>query len=276
MLEEVFDGNKKIIKLFLIIYILISIIILIFIWVPFNEKVPSFAIYNKYTEKDIISKVSERYINEITFQFMLGEKESISKNINVGYVNYRALTKEQIIQELEELNLFDINTTFGQVIAKGDGNVYTYTFDIINGSNKRKVNVIETKPYEYTLSFDNFVGYKKSNLVYTEEKIKFNLEEIYKDEYYIEFTMGITNLENDYIIFNTATSTDVYAVLSDGTKYNLVNPTNTDNGKKILKAGLIRRKFNFEIPFSIQSKVSKIVFSNVNVNSDIREIVIEL
>lgn len=276
MLEMIFGSDKKLIRIFIIVYILASIIILVLIWVPFTEKAPSFATYKEYTDEEILSKSSGNYLNDISLQFMLGQKESIANIIDNGYLDYTQQSREDVISMLESKKLFDINTKFGKVEVKQDGDLTVYSFDIINGDNNVGLNLIETFPFQYTLAFDSYVKYDKSNYIYKIDGIKFNIKSVYKHQKYIVYDIEITNEDNSYIILNTSAVKDIYASAEDDSIYNIVNPIVLSNDGRINKGSVIRFKINFEIPFPIQSTIEKLTFSDVSIGDEKKNISITI
>ena len=105
------EVNEKVMKAFLVVYIVCAIILLAMIWFPkVKDDTPDFAYYKKYTQEDVANKMSQYYTNDIFTKVILGEQLNIANYISKDYLEYYGLTKEDIATELNQfgLNLYKL------------------------------------------------------------------------------------------------------------------------------------------------------------------------
>lgn len=153
------DTNKKKFNftlLFIIAYAVLAVLVIIYIWWPKgNSSVISNSkfIYEDVDEKKIaidvyksklIQLLAERDLEQLYQK--LDEEYKIEKNITEK--NYQAFLEDSGFISNNGISIGECTVN----IQKED--VYVYRFNYTCNNNSRYVNVIETKPYEYTLSFE--------------------------------------------------------------------------------------------------------------------------
>lgn len=252
--------NKKALFIFLVVYIIIMLVVLGVIWWP--EKESRF----KYEYVDISAKkeeIAQQYMNDIALLFKLEDTEVIKDKIDNTYVDFLGESKDKLIERLKAEGYFSLYANMKGMDVYTDGNTYVYSTTIYRNNNSRKLNIIETYPYEYTITFDDFYKYQKVNKTTKVENINFTINSIYNNLKYVEVDMKIQNLNDVYARFNFNNAVSVQAVLIDGKKYSAANLISTEDYTNIEKNTTINKKFVFEIPAQLQDGIEYIVFNNV-------------
>lgn len=272
-MENIDENNKKAIRAFLIVYILFAIVILCIIWIPnFTKTTPDFAHYKEYTQEDVATKMSDYYTNDIFTKIILGQQSDIADYISTDYLEYYETSKEEI---KSVLNDFGINTKIGQVSVNVHGNDYIYSFDIVDGNNKLRLNVVETYPYKYSITLDDFVLYEKNSIMQSFDKLEISVQEVYQTMDFIEYTIDIKNAGYESLEVNLETVTDAYIVYGDGLNLSLSNPIKYDDETLSNNSSIIK-KIKFELPINMQSEISKIVFTNVVIDGTTKTITLDI
>lgn len=275
-MNELFGINSKGVRVFIIVYVVLAIAVLVMIWWPKGgTKTADFAYYQEYTQKQVAEKMAEYYTDNIYNKIILGDSTEIINRVSEDYLQYNGFKKEDVLQHLNENNVFDINTTIGQVTVNTDVDNYIYSFDLINGSNRVRMNLIETYPYDYYITFDNHVSYYEFNIEKQFDKMTIKIENVYSSIDYIEYTLEITNNEYDSLEFNLATVTDAYITYSDGSRLALANPIKYDD-EQLNKGASIRKKIKFELPINVQANIEQITFTNVIIEGEKEIITIDI
>ena len=92
-----------------------------------------------------------------------------------------------ILNELKELGYFSKDVEVRGANIYADGDTYVYSTTMYSGENSKVVNIIERYPYDYEIVFDDFYSYEKRGTSYTNESIKFTIDDVYRNLKYIEF-----------------------------------------------------------------------------------------
>lgn len=262
-LINILGKNKKILLLAIVIYILATIGIIVYIWWP-KEKT-----YTTFESINITSKqqqMLQEYVNEISFLFKSEDKAGVKKIISSEYVNYTGNAREEIIEQLEKEGYFNLYSEVKGTDLYIDGDTYVYSMTVYYGDNSRKMNIIETYPYEYTITFDDFYKYSNSKKQTRLNNVVFTINEIYRNMKYIKIDLSIENKNNTYARFNFNNIAAVQAVLTDGTAYSMTNLVSTEEYTNIDSNTTITKSLIFEIPAQLQNGIEYIVFNGVSIN----------
>jgi len=146
------------------------------------------------------------------------------------------------------------------------GDVLVFSGMLICNENQRKINIIESEPYNYRITFDDFYKYKTISKKYEQEDITFEIKSVYNNFQYISYNMQITNNSNTYVGLNLSTNKGVILTLTDGMEYTIINSVNSEPNTKLSKKGSINKNIIFNIPLQVQNKVEKITFMNVKID----------
>ena len=275
-MKEFFQNNVNLTRAFIVIYIIVAIILLVSIWAPkFNSNIPEFAHYTEYSNEEIAKKMSGYYSSIILSRLIIEREDKIVESVSKEYLDYYDLTSEDVKQYLRENNIYGVGATIGAVTANVDGNKYIYSFNAINNSNFVKMNVVETYPYNYAITFEDFISYSKVNRVVQKHDIKISVLTKCQKINSIEYEIEIENIGNESLEFNISSATDVYVIYNDDEREAMINPASygTDS---LEKGSTIRKTISFELPIGFHSNIDAISFTNVVVEGVSGNIEIEM
>lgn len=272
-LINMLGNNKNGIKYLIAIYIIVTIVVIAFIWWPKEKN------YSTYESLDITTKKAElaqNYINEITDLFKNSKVEEVSSLISDSYIAYTGKIGDDIIEELKLLGLFSNNILVSGMNVYEDEYTYIYSSTIYSGNNSKTINLIEKEPYKYSIAFDNFYDYDIKEDKYIIDNIKFTINSIYRSLNHVELNFSIHNLSTNSIKFSFSNVNGVQAILEDTTQYLLANSVSSEEYTNVEPNKVINKKMVFNIPVQSQEKIEQIVFNNVTIGASNKNIVIEL
>lgn len=260
-LTRILGNNKKsVIKAF-IIYIIITLVILVWIWIP---KTDGRIKYNKVNMDSKKKELANYYYNDILSKFKSLNKETVSSLLSDDYLYFLDKKNEDVINELEGKGVFSSDTIISNMTIYEDKGTYVYTATI---NNTIKINLIEEEPYSYVIAFDDFYSYNDNEESVTKANIKFTIDSEYRNFEYIKYKMRIDNKENVYCSFKFSDIKGVQAVLEDGTKFDLANSVATEEYTVLNTNTTISKQFVFNIPVQLQNSIEYIIFNDVKIDS---------
>lgn len=268
-LTQILGNNKKSVLIAFGVYIFITLIVLIFIWIP---KTDGRIKYDKVNMDSKKQELATYYYNKILSEFKNLNKESVSSLLSNNYLNFSNKENKEIINELEEKGVFSSEISMSNMTVYEDKGTYVYTATINTLNDNIKINLIEEKPYNYAIAFDDFYSFTNSEKTVTKENIKFTIDSEYRNFEYIKYDMRIENKENVYCSFDFNNITGVQAVLEDGTKFALANAVSTEAATVVRQNTTISKQFVFNIPVQLQNSIEYIIFNDVKIDSAIMNI----
>lgn len=155
--------------------------------------------------------------------------------------------------------------------------VYRFKYYNLNGYT-RYINLIETQPYVYTLSFDEVstLTSAKRNIIDSSNKIKFELNLRESTTNYLKYNLKITN-ENDEIVkfdFNNVSSVEL--LLSNGKTEKLSSViASSEEDFELTKNSYLNQELFFNINLEEQGNIKSIIFYNVLIGEQNKNIKID-
>ncbi len=278
-MNELDKKSKKLLLTFIIIYSVIVIAILIYIWIP--KKSQSGSDINKYSSVEYKNKMSNYYFNDFINLVSNNDNNFYSK-INSSYLDKNNLTEFNYKEFLKKEHIIGDKIKYSNYSMSSQGSIDVYRIEYTADGVKNYLIVSETKPYEYTFSFEknnvipNFTnnsGNKTSNT----EGIDFKIVELERKIDSIKYSVTVTN-ENEFDVeFNFDDINNVVLVLSDGTLYRMASSVITMDEDGILSKGSsMTKEIFFSISSEQQSKISKINFKNIKFGENKKNISINM
>lgn len=265
-------NDEKTYTIFMATFIVAMFVVLFIIWWP-NDSIEEFAKYTEMNLDEKYKKNGNEYISELMFYVRYGQPNSVLAKVSNEYLAYVQETKEDLRKDVfsKKIRGFDGLTIrpYEQTI------VYSTNIKYEDGST-RKMNLIETYPYNYSISFDDFMGYNALNIETVSNGVCCNILNAYYGENKRVYELSITNMENNRVSIDISNAKKIYLELENGEQYVLTNSVVTKNLENILKGTTVSRSFEFAIPFSIQSKIVRLVFRDVKVDGEIHDIRVNL
>ena len=281
------DTNKKTFNftlLFIIAYAVLAVLVIIYIWWPKGNS--SIVSNSKFTYEDIDEKEKAIDIYKTKIIPLLAEKDlnQLYQKLNEEYKSEKNITEKNYQAFLEESGFISNNgISVGECtvnIQKAD--VYVYRFNYTCNNVLKYVNVIETKPYEYTLSFEQD-KIPIVNNTYTEtnegtissstktsiiDNIKYEVTKTTLRENGITYTLKITNNSDKNVEYNFDNITNVTAIMSDGKRANMGGTVISADEDILTPGSSLEKELFFAISSQDQNKIKTIRLQQVKIGDE--------
>ena len=275
-IEEYFKDNKKLIYIMGALYIVAMVFVIYFIWKPESND-NAMVKYTPVDDKKLQEKIVNEYAQNIAFNFVLGESNVIKEMLNPGYLAYRKISSDNMIDELTKKGFFSLDTQIKDIKQYILGDVYVYKGILTNNKRDMEINIIETYPYEYTIAFDDFYKYSEISEVFEAEGIKFDIKERTYGTTHVDFKIKITNTDNKYAIFNLNKASLVVLGLENGTEYEAsmsVQDVEKKTDLNINSSEIL--DVMFRVPLQNHEKIAYIKFKNVQFDGMEDDIIVNI
>lgn len=281
------DTNKKTFNftlLFIIAYAVLAVLVIIYIWWPKgNDSIVS---NSKFTYEDIDEKEKAIDIYKTKIMTFLTENdlEQLYQKLDEDYKAEKNITEKNYQSFLEESGFISKNgISIGECtvnIQKDD--VYVYRFKYTCNNVSKYVNVIETKPYEYTLSFEqNSIPIVNNTYTETNEgtissstkttiidNIKYEVTKNTLRENGITYTLKITNNSDKNVEYNFDNITNVTAIMSDGKRANMGGAVISADEDILTPGSSLEKELFFAISSQDQNKIKTIRLQQVKIGDE--------
>lgn len=288
------DTNKKTFNftlLFIIAYAVLAVLVIIYIWWPKgNDSIVS---NSKFTYEDIDEKEKAIDIYKTKIMTFLTENdlEQLYQKLDEDYKAEKNITEKNYQAFLEESGFISKNgISIGECtvnIQKDD--VYVYRFKYTCNNVSKYVNVIETKPYEYTLSFEqNSIPIVNNTYTETNEgtissstkttiidNIKYEVTKTILRENGITYTLKITNNSDKNVEYNFDNITNVTAIMSDGKRANMGGTVISADEDILTPGSSLEKELFFAISSQDQNKIKTIRLQQVKIGDERKTVSID-
>ena len=261
---------------FIFVLSAVLICVIFVIWFS-NESTPSVGIYSY---KGFENTVVKDY--QLQLQNLLKESNArkLVELLNEDYLENLNLSKEnpeKVIEYLKSQFLLSTNPKINSYTVSSNlsTGVYVYKFTYYSNSFEKKVYLIETEPYVYTLSFDqNYSATNaKKKALKVQDNVKIEITLIESTDNSLKYNAKITNNNDDDIKldFNDVSNVDMY--FSDGAKIKLATVvTLPDEYFNLTKNSYLNQELFFNVPLERQGEIVSIVFSNIVIGNETKTI----
>lgn len=260
------DKKQKIwISIVVIIYLIILVISIKIIWFPKTDKLENEM--TQYSFSGTFQQVSSnKYLTKVNSYITGNNTDELFNLLEDNYKTLNGITENTVYSFLESKLLIgeDARVTNYSVSNEGDTYIYKYNYEV-KGID-RVLYLVEEKPYNYKLIFDN------------ENVPIINTEEIERSVNGVLFKFLITGKTNNSIKYKvTITNTNDVNLKFNFSDINNVTLNTKNNGSiklsssilssldsnSIPKNSTIVKEFMFDIGFEQQGDISGFTFSNV-------------
>ncbi len=262
---------------------LIVIIVLINIWAP------SKSTKNKnlsFTYNDEIEYKKKGYMaiyNDVRSMLFESNVSTLYEKMDQDFLNENLLTKDNFKDYLVKNNLIGKNIKFiSYNYYEGSENVtyiVKYSLTDSTGTTQTKtINIIESSPYDYTLSFDTYSIPTKDNLDINVivEGLEIKVSLIERRENYIKLALTISNVSENTVNIDFRDLNTVYLQLSNNRDVKQTGIVTSDSANIILNNGsYVNRELTFNVNLDNQSLIKSMVFSNIKINSKTKTIKVD-
>lgn len=279
------DYNKKTFNytiLFIVVYAVLAIIVLVWIWWPNDSKVSNTKF--KYEDVDEEKKALDIYTSKIKSLLAENDLPLLYSKLNVGYKSKYNINENNYKIFLEDANYISKNISILESsINIQDNDVYVYRFTYTCNNKRCYVNLIETSPYEYTLSFEqesipivnntsNEVNSNNSNSsimkTTTIDEIKYEVSKTTIRENGITYTLKITNNSDKDVYYNFDNITNVSVIMSDGKIANLGGAVISSDEDSLTPNSYLEKELFFAVSSTDQNKIKTIRIQNVKIGDE--------
>lgn len=277
---DLISKNMKTLIIFAVIYVVIIIAVLVYIWSPKKQNF-NISKYDVYTEQQIEDRVKTLYCGEISNDLITRNSDNLYNLMSKDFLTKNNLSKDNFYDYMiNNLYFTSNNVAAGKYTVSKDGNNYIYSIEFQIGIVYKIINIIEEKPYVYTITFgdeytNNITSISKSGKVVSNGIIfDYEITKNLVNNLYITF--NITNVENEKVEVDFSDVTKVQVITSDS-EYKLSNIEIYGNNDNVLtKDSSISKSLVFDIPLSEQSKITTIRFNDVKVNGTVMNIAVNI
>lgn len=290
------DTNKKTFNfsiLFIVVYGILVLLALIWIWFPKNKKQSNVAL--KYDVIDSNQKAIDIYTVKLKKLLSKGNLEELYSRLDLNYVMENNITKDNYQDFLEQRGyISDKINIISSTVNVQENDTYVYRFLYSNGVKKNNyVNVIETEPYKYTLSFEQEEipnisktnGQNTGNLEVSEsssdkvtiiDDIKYSVSKKTIRENGITYLLRITNNGDEEVRYKFDNVTNVSVVLDNGKEAYLGGAVMTSDEDNISPKGWLEKELFFSVRSTDQNRIKCIKIKNVRIGDNKKTIKINV
>lgn len=281
------DTNKKTFNftlLFIIAYAVLAVLVIIYIWWPKGNS--SIVSNSKFTYEDVDEKEKAIELYRIKIMSLLTEKDldQLYEKLDDDYKSEKNINEKNYQAFLEDSGFISNNgISVGECtvnIQKAD--VYVYRFNYTCNNVLKYVNVIETKPYEYTLSFEqNSIPIVNNTYTETNEgtissstkttiidNIKYEVTKTILRENGITYTLKIINNSDKNVEYNFDNITNVTAIMSDGKRANMGGTVISADEDILTPGSFLEKELFFAISSQDQNKIKTIRLQQVKIGDE--------
>lgn len=284
------NSNKKTFNytiLFVVVYVVLALIILAWIWWPSDSKTSNTKF--KYEDVDEGKKALDIYTSKIKSLLAENDLPFLYSKLDANYKSQYNINENNYVIFLEQANYISKNINITDVtINIQDNDVYVYRFTYTCNNRKCYVNLIETKPYEYTLSFEqetipiannssndgngnnNSNSNSNSNVTKTTtiDDIKYEVSKTTIRENGITYTLKITNNSDKDVYYNFDNITNVSVIMSDGKIANLGGAVISSDEDSLTPNSYLEKELFFPVSSKDQNKIKTIRIQNVKIGDE--------
>lgn len=284
------DQNKKTFNMsiaFVIVYIILAIIILVIIWYPKNQN--NFSGEMEYTNvTDGEKRCQDLYLSQIRFYLKDKNSDELIKKLDKSFMENNNLNENNYKEFLLNNNIIGKNPILKESsFSKQGDNVYVYRIKYYLNGYQRFVNVIETYPYQFTISFEqdslplinnssNETTTKASVKNNNIDNVKYQVSKTSVRDNGVTYTLTITNNSDKNIEFNFDNITNVSVILNNGKSANLGAAVISSDEDVLTPGSSLKKELFFAVSSSDQDKITSIRIQNVKIGDEKKTISINL
>lgn len=284
------DQNKKTFNMsiaFVIVYIILAIIILVIIWYPKNQN--NFSGEMEYTNvTDGEKRCQDLYLSQIRFYLKDKNSDELIKKLDKSFMENNNLNENNYKEFLLNNNIIGKNPILKESsFSKQGDNVYVYRIKYYLNGYQRFVNVIETYPYQFTISFEqdslplinnssNETTTKASVKNNNIDNVKYQVSKTSVRDNGVTYTLTITNNSDKNIEFNFDNITNVSVILNNGKSANLGAAVISSDEDVLTPGSSLKKELFFAVSSSDQDKITSIRIQNVKIGDEKKTISINV
>ena len=278
------DSNKKTFNytvLFVVLYAILAVLVLLWIWWPKDSKISN----PTFTYKAVDGKQRALDMYNIKIRYLLTENDLslLYSKLDEEYKRKYSINENNYKSYLEQSNYISKSIELlSSTINIQENDVYVYRFKYKCNDRLCYVNLIETKPYEYTLSFE-----QDSIPIVTESKdsvnkesntsniktsvidnVKYEIKVITIRENGINYEVEITNNSDKNVEYNFDNITNISVVLNDGKEAYVGGAVVSSEDDSLTPNSSLKKNLFFAVSSVDQNKIKYLKIRNVKIGDE--------
>lgn len=266
--------------LFILLYAILAIMILAFIWWPKgNSKLDNTSV--SYESVDGKQKAKDIYTSKVMSLLCENDLPQLYEKLNDDYKKSINLNENNYKTFLEGASYISdsINILSTEVSIQGDTYIYRFKYSCNNKT--CYVNLIETRPYEYTLSFEqetipNVDSSTTSSKVSTVDDVTYTVSKTTIRDKGITYQIQITNNSDKTVYYNFDNITNVSVILSDERQCNLGAAIVSSDEDTLTPNSSLKKDFFFAVSSADQYKIKSMIFRNIKIGDEKKDVTFDI
>lgn len=272
MLEDFYISNdeKKIIYPLIALILLVLIIVIVIIWIPSDKSKNNINVLENSDDYAQVQK--DKYFNILKNLLKEYNFENLYEKIDLDWLSSEGIENKEDLKAYLLKNYFitssDVNIVNSEVFSSDEIYVFKYTIDT-NGVQKNVI-INETKPFEYTVSFEqqNVSALSNRKYTYESDNVVYDVDTVYVGDNIVQYSINVKNNSEDLYNWIMNDASKVQLVLTGETSINATDITSVGMSSiNLSKGGELSFKVTFNIPFEKQSSITSIKFTNLYKNN---------
>lgn len=260
------DPKKKLILtiISIIFYITFFFILVILIWNPKKGNGIS-----KYSDEiDYYEQMSKVYLGKLRRVLLTSNTDGLYELMNKEYMSQNNLTKDNFKEFLIKKRLIGETINIYEYTYSESSSVSVFIFKYRSMGFERVVNVIETKPYEYTISFEQNSIPGINNTTKTEKNgLSITVQNTGRTSSQINYKIKIKNNNEQKVGIDLTTIYNVSLLMSDGNYVNMSSSYTSSDIKDVIETNeTIEKDVIFLIPSSYHGDIKALLIKDVDFN----------
>ncbi len=239
---------------------------------------------NKYTDPSIenneVETVSD-YFNQVKELLVVSNYDALFEKVDKNYLTSKGFDKNSLYDYLIKNNL--IGNSSDEIVqlsiqsASQENNVTIYRIKYKMKYYIGYVNLIETFPYEYTISFlqDTIPTVVDHNYTRTVNGITFEITERIRREGSITYRVKITNNNEEKVEFNFNTIANVGLVINNNSVIKQTSTSLSSRKGELTKESYLVKNMYFPINMQYQNNVTAMIFYNVKIGNNTNDLIVK-
>ena len=263
--------NKLILTIISVIfYVACFLGLIVIIWNP--KKGLGVSRYD--TNVNYFENMSKIYLGKLNRLLLSSNTDKLYEFMDKSYINNNNLTVENFKEFLIKKRLVGDTINIYEYTYSQSNDISVFVFKYRCNGFDRIANVIETKPYEYVISFEqNYIPGMNSIAKVDSYGLNITVENTKRTESSIYYKLNIKNNSNQNVGIDLTTINNVALLMSDGNLVNMMSTYSDNSLPDVLTTNqAIEKEVIFAIPSSYQGKIKAFVIKDVDFNGTKRDI----
>lgn len=270
MLKEFIEKHEEnIITVITVICIIITLIVVVITWVFNMGEKNKEKNLNTYEEINYKTEMLSEYSDIITNLLKTTKIEELYDKLDFKFLSENSLNRENIRDYL--LNNGLIGNSIGIISSDciQNGDIYIFRYYYKNYNDNKYVNIIESKPYEYVISFEQDITELENyenNYTSSNNNIDCYLSLIDTGNEFIKFNIKITNNNN---LDAEIDMNDINTFCLFGKDLEIpVSSVATTSINKLTKNSSVSKELYFNLSQEDKDECEGVKINNINVNGE--------